>query len=86
MLKLALNHGQNKEEDPVNSIKLLLDGDLTTTTSSDRITAVLEANNDVKTINLVDCSAQQFLDFILEVQKYAIDQHVANSVDEEEEL
>jgi hypothetical protein len=66
----------------MSAIRLMLDGDLTTTTSPDRITAVLQANSDAENIQLVNCSAQQLLDFILEVQQYAIDQHVAHSIEE----
>ncbi len=66
----------------MSALQLLLDGDMTTTTSPDRITAVLQANSDAESINLVNCSAQQLLDFILEVQQYAIDQHVSNSIEE----
>jgi hypothetical protein len=55
------------------SLKLLLDGDMTTTTSPDRITALLGANSDAETIQLVNCRAQQFLDFLLEMQQGVCD-------------
>jgi len=70
----------------MSSIQLLLDGDMTTTTSPDRITAILEANSDAESINLVNCSAQQFLDFILDVQKDAIDKHLDNSTEKRQNV
>ncbi len=67
------------------SLKLLLDGDMVTSTSPDRITALLGANTDAESIQIVSCSAQQFLDFLLEVQQCAIKQHADGSAQEEEE-
>lgn len=76
---------KHKETPLSTSLKLLIDGDMTTSTSPDRITAILEANADAGDIQLIDCSAQQLLNFLLEVQQYAIDQHVHNSIEEEQE-
>ena len=70
----------------MNTVKLLIDDDLTTTTSPDRVTAVLEANSDAESINLINCSAQQLLNFILEVQKCAIDQYLCSATEEEEKV
>jgi len=42
---------------------------------------MLEANQDVAEVKVVDCSAKELLDFILEVQRIAIDTHIAASVD-----
>ena len=70
----------------MSTIRLLIGGDGTINVSPDRITAVLEANRGEGDINLINCSAEQLLSFILEVQQYAIDQHVAHSVDEGERV
>ena len=49
--------------------------------SPDRITTILEKNTKANENVQISCHVQQFLDFILEVQKYAIDTHVATSLD-----
>lgn len=59
------------------SVHLVLD-DAITRVSPDNITRMLEANQDVADVKVVDCSAKELLDFILEIQKIAVDAHVAS--------
>ena len=64
----------------MNTIPVLIGGD-TINVSPERITAVLEAKKQENDTIQISCSVQLLLDFILEVQKYAVDTHVANSID-----
>jgi len=47
----------------------------------ERITAFLEANRDVATVAICQCSCEQLLEFLLEMQKCAIDAHLLSSID-----
>ncbi len=60
-----------------NSVHLVLD-DTITRVSPDNIMRVLGANQDVADVKVVDCSAKELLDFILEIQKIAVDAHVTS--------
>jgi len=60
-----------------NSVHLVLD-DTITRVSPDNITRVLGANQDVADVKVVDCSAKELLDFILGIQKIAVDAHAAS--------
>ena len=65
----------------MSTLPLVIGGEDTVNVSPDRITAILEVNREENETIQIGCSVQQLLDFILEVQKYAVDTHVANSLD-----
>lgn len=62
------------------------EGHCTLNLPPDRATTLLEANRTEETIAVCHCSVQQFLDFILDVQRCAIDAHIATSIDNGDRL
>ena len=61
-------------------LRLVLE-DSITRVSPDNIIRMLRANQDITDVKIVDCSAQQLLEFLLELQKRAMAAPVASPVD-----